>query len=41
VVAAVAIAGMLGLVAESYFVFGLRDVWVEFEQKMRLRARPA
>jgi O-antigen/teichoic acid export membrane protein len=40
-VAAVAIAGVLGLAVESYFVFGLRDVWVEFEQKMRLRARPA
>jgi hypothetical protein len=40
-VAAVAVAGMLMLTVESYFVFGLRDVWVEFEQRMRLRARPA
>jgi O-antigen/teichoic acid export membrane protein len=39
-VAGLAIAGVLGLAAESYFVFGLRDVWIEFEQKMRLRARP-
>ena len=40
-VAAVAVAGMLMLTVESYFVFGMRDVWVEFEQRMRLRARPA
>jgi O-antigen/teichoic acid export membrane protein len=36
-----AVAGELILIAESYFVFGLKDVWIEFEQKMRLRARPA
>jgi O-antigen/teichoic acid export membrane protein len=41
VVGAAAVAGLLMLTVESYFVFGLRDVWVEFEEKMRLRARPA
>jgi O-antigen/teichoic acid export membrane protein len=39
-VGAVAVAGELMLIVESYFVFGLKDVWIEFEQKMRLRARP-
>ena len=39
-VAVVAVGGVLMLMTESYFVFGLRDLWVEFEQRMRLRARP-
>ena len=40
-VVTVAVAGVLALTTESYFVFGLRDVWVEFAEKMRLRVRPA
>jgi hypothetical protein len=37
----VAGAGMLLLMVESYFVFGLRDVWTEFGQKMRANSRVA
>jgi hypothetical protein len=31
----VAVVGVLLLMVESYFVFGLKDVWTEFGQKMR------
>ncbi len=41
VVGAVASIGEMAVIAESYFVFGLRDVWTEFEQKIRRSARPA
>jgi hypothetical protein len=40
-VAAVALGGLLLLIAESYFVFGLKDLWIELEKKMRQSARPA
>ena len=40
-VGAVAGAGVVLLMVESYFVFGLRDVWTEFGQKMRAGARTA
>jgi hypothetical protein len=40
-VAAAAVAGLVLLIAESYFVFGLKDVWTEFEKKWRESARPA
>jgi O-antigen/teichoic acid export membrane protein len=39
--AAVAVAGGILLIAESYFVFGLKDLWIELEKKMRQSARPA
>lgn len=35
IVAAVAIAGEAALIAESYFVFNLKDVWTELRQKLR------
>ena len=40
-VAAVAVAGGIMLIAESYFVFGLKAIWIELEKKMRQSARPA
>ena len=39
VVAVVAVMGESALIAASYFVFRLRDVWIELELKMRNRAR--
>jgi O-antigen/teichoic acid export membrane protein len=41
IVAAVAVAGGVMLIAESYFVFGLKDFWMELEKKLRQSARPA
>lgn len=41
VVVLVAVAGGVMLMAESYYVFGLRDIWMELGEKMRQRARPA
>jgi len=38
VVAIVAVAGILGLMTESYLVFGLKDVWDELRARMRGRA---
>jgi len=38
--AAAVVAEML-LIAASYFVFGLKDVWSEFQLKLRQRVRPA
>jgi len=35
----VAVMGESALIAASYFVFRLRDVWIELELKMRNRAR--
>jgi len=35
IVAAAAIAGQAALFLESYFVFGLKDVWTELRQKLR------
>jgi len=35
IVAAAAIAGQAALILESYFVFGLKDVWIELRQKLR------
>jgi hypothetical protein len=32
-VGAVAVGGLVLLVAESYFVFGLKDVWQEFQDR--------
>jgi O-antigen/teichoic acid export membrane protein len=40
-IGAVAAAGIAGLIVECYFVFGLRDVWTEFAQKLRRSARTA
>ena len=40
-VAVVAVMGETALIAASFFVFRLRDAWVEFEQKVRRRERPA
>jgi O-antigen/teichoic acid export membrane protein len=40
-VGAVAVIGELMLIVESYFVFGLKDLWIELERKVRFRARPA
>jgi O-antigen/teichoic acid export membrane protein len=40
-VAAAAVACELAIIAESFFVFGLRDAWAEFADKMRGRVRPA
>jgi len=40
-VAIVAVTCELALIAESFFVFGLRDAWTEFAGKMRGRVRPA
>jgi hypothetical protein len=34
-VGAAAVVGMLILVAESYFAFGLKDVWILFMRRMR------
>jgi O-antigen/teichoic acid export membrane protein len=39
--AVVAAAGLVLLIAESFFVFGLKDIWNEFEQKIRHRPRLA
>ena len=36
-----AVAGVAMLIAESYFVFGLKGVWIELEKKMRQSVRPA
>jgi O-antigen/teichoic acid export membrane protein len=36
-VSVVAIAGIVGLTIESYLVFGLRDVWDQFWERMRTR----
>jgi hypothetical protein len=33
----VAVAGMILLTVESYFVFGLKDTWSEFRHRMRAR----
>jgi O-antigen/teichoic acid export membrane protein len=41
IMAVVAGAGVLLLMVESYFVFGLKDVWTEFGQKMRASSRMA
>jgi O-antigen/teichoic acid export membrane protein len=41
VTAAVATAGLALLIAESFFVFGLKEIWSELEQKIRQRPRPA
>jgi O-antigen/teichoic acid export membrane protein len=38
-VAVVAVIGETALIAASFFVFRLRDVWIELELKMRNRAR--
>jgi O-antigen/teichoic acid export membrane protein len=38
VVAIVAVVGILGLMAESYFVFGLKDVLVQLRMRVRDRA---
>jgi hypothetical protein len=40
-VAGLAIVGEIMLIAESYFVFGLKDVWSEFAQKIRMRTKLA
>jgi hypothetical protein len=40
-VGAVAVAGVVLLTVESYFVFGLRGVWTELGQKMRASAHTA
>jgi len=37
VVGAVAVAGIAILCVESYFVFGLKDVWDEFQQKRQIK----
>jgi O-antigen/teichoic acid export membrane protein len=37
VVAVVAVVGMIGLTAESYLVFGLKDVWDQIRERMRGR----
>ena len=39
--AAIAVVGVATLIAESYFVFGLKGVWIELEKKMRQSVRPA
>jgi len=41
IVGLVATATMVLLMIESYFVFGLKDVWAEFGDKMRSSARTA
>ena len=33
VVGAIAMAGMAIVAVESYFVFGLKDVWLEFQRR--------
>jgi O-antigen/teichoic acid export membrane protein len=38
VVGAVAVAGIAMLCVESYFVFGLKDVWDEFQQRRQTKA---
>jgi O-antigen/teichoic acid export membrane protein len=38
VVSIVAVAGILGLMIESYFVFGLKEVWEELRHRMQSRA---
>jgi O-antigen/teichoic acid export membrane protein len=40
-VVAVAVPGLALLMVESYFVFGLRDVWSELGRRMRQSAKPA
>jgi len=40
-VAAVAIAGEAVLILESYFVFRLKDVWIELKQKLRPAQPPS
>jgi hypothetical protein len=37
-VAAVAVVGILGLTVESYFVFGLKDVWDQLRMRISDRA---
>ena len=40
-VLALAIAGEVMLIAECYFVFGLKDVWSQFAEKIRLSPKLA
>lgn len=40
-VAGVAVTGEFMLIVESYFVFGLKDAWIEFQSKLSGHARSA